>query len=39
MSFYLIYEYHLEIRYEVENNFFEEKISSAKDRVEQLQNF
>ena len=33
-----MYEYHSEIRYEVENNFFEEKISSAKDRVEQLQN-
>ena len=34
-----MYEYHSEIRYEVENNFFERKISSAKDRVEQLQNF
>ena len=33
-----MYEYHSEIRYEVENNFFEEKISSTKDRVEQLQN-
>ena len=38
-SFYLMYEYHLKIRYEIENNFFKEKISSAKDRVEQLQNF
>ena len=35
--FYLMYEYHSEIRYEVENNFFEEKILLAKDRVEQLQ--
>ena len=35
--FYLIYKYHSEIRYEVENNFFEEKILSTKDRVEQLQ--
>ena len=33
-----MYEYHSKIRYEVENNFFEEKISSAKDRVKQLQN-
>ena len=37
--FYLMYKYHSEIRYEIENNFFEEKISSTKDRVEQLQNF
>ena len=37
-SFYLMYEYHLKIRYEIENNFFEKKISSAKNRVEQLQN-
>ena len=37
-SFYLMYKYYSEIRYEVENNFFEKKISSAKDRVEQLQN-
>ena len=36
-SFYLIYKYHSKIRYEVENNFFEKKISSTKDRVEQLQ--
>ena len=36
-SFYLMYEYYSEIRYEVEDNFFEGKISSAKDRVEQLQ--
>ena len=35
-SFYLMYEYYSEIRYEVENNFFKEKISSTKDRVEQL---
>ena len=38
-SFYLMYEYHSKIRYEVENNFFEKEISSAKNRVEQLQNF
>ena len=38
-SFYLIYEYHSEIRYEVENNFFKKKILLTKDRVEQLQNF
>ena len=37
-SFYLMYEYHSKIRYEVENNFFKEEISSTKDRVEQLQN-
>ena len=36
--FYLMYEYHSKIRYKVENNFFEEKILSTKDRVEQLQN-
>ena len=38
-SFHLMYEYHSKIRYEVENNFLEEKISSTKDRVEQLQSF
>ena len=38
-SFYLIYEYYSKIRYEVENNFFKKKISSIKDRVEQLQSF
>ena len=32
-----MYKYYSEIRYEIENNFFEKKISSAKDRVEQLQ--
>ena len=32
-----MYEYHSKIRYEVENNFSEKKISSAKNRVEQLQ--
>ena len=37
--FYLIYKYHSKIWYEIENNFFEEKISSAKNRVEQLQSF
>ena len=34
-----MYEYYSEIRYEVENNFSEEEISSAKNRVKQLQNF
>ena len=34
-----MYEYHSKIRYEVENNFSEKEISSAKNRVEQLQNF
>ena len=38
-SFYLMYEYHLKIRYEVENNFFKKKILLTKDRVEQLQSF
>ena len=38
-SFYLMYKYHLKIWYEVENNFFKKKILSAKNRVEQLQNF
>ena len=33
-----MYEYHSKIRYEVENNFSEEEILSAKNRVEQLQN-
>ena len=33
-----MYEYHSKIQYEIENNFFEKKISSTKDRVEQLQN-
>ena len=37
-SFYLMYEYHLKIQYEVENNFFKKKILLIKDRVEQLQN-
>ena len=36
--FHLIYKYHLKICYEVENNFSKEKILSAKNRVEQLQN-
>ena len=39
MLFHLMYKYHSKICYEVENNFSEEKISSAKNRVEQLQNF
>ena len=34
-----MYEYHSKIRYEIENNFLEEKILSAKNRVEQLYNF
>ena len=38
-SFYLMYKYHSKIWYEVENNFFKKKISSIKDRVEQLQSF
>ena len=38
-SFHLMYKYHSKIRYEVENNFSEKKISSTKDRVEQLQSF
>ena len=38
-SFYLIYEYHSKIRYEIENNFSKKEISSTKDRVKQLQNF
>ena len=33
-----MYEYYSEIRYEIENNFFEKKILLIKDRVEQLQN-
>ena len=33
-----MYKYHSKIRYEIENNFFEKKISSTKNRVEQLQN-
>ena len=32
-----MYKYHSKIRYEVENNFSEKEISSAKNRVEQLQ--
>ena len=35
-SFHLMYEYHSKICYKVENNFLKEKISSAKNRVEQL---
>ena len=34
-----MYKYYLKIWYEVKNNFFEDKILSAKDRVEQLQSF
>ena len=36
--FYLMYKYYSKIQYEVENNFFEKKILSIKNRVEQLQN-
>ncbi len=32
-SFYLMYDYHLEIHYEVEDNFIEKKISSTQERV------
>ena len=35
--FYLMYGYYPEIRYEVEDNFPEGEVPSAKDRVEQLQ--
>ena len=35
-SFYLMYNYHPKIYYEVENNFIEEKISSIQERVKQL---
>ena len=38
-SFHLMYEYYSKIRYEIENNFLKRKILSAKDCVEQLQNF
>ena len=38
-SFYLIYKYYSEIWYEVENNFFKEKILLIKNCVEQLQSF
>ena len=31
--FYACYDYHLEIHYEIENNFIEERISNAKKRV------
>jgi len=37
-SFYLIYNYHSKIHYEVENNFIEEKISLTQERVKQLYN-
>ena len=33
-----MYKYHSKIQYEIENNFSEKKISSTKNRVEQLQN-
>ncbi len=35
-SFYLMYNYHSKIHYEVENNFIEEKISLTQERVKQL---
>ena len=35
-SFYLLYEYHFEIKYQIENNFSEEKISLTNERVKQL---
>jgi len=35
-SFYLMYNYHLKIHYEVENNFIEEKILLTQERVKQL---
>jgi len=33
-----MYNYYLKIHYEVENNFIEEKISLAQERVKQLYN-
>ncbi len=35
-SFYLMYNYHLKIHYEVKNNFIEEKILLTQERVKQL---
>ena len=35
-SFYLMYDYHFEIHYEIENNFIVKKISIAKKRVRWL---
>ena len=32
-SFYLMYNYYLKIHYEVKNNFIEEKILLAQERV------
>jgi len=37
-SFYLMYNYYSKIHYEVKNNFIEEKISLAQERVKQLYN-
>ncbi len=37
-SFYLIYNYHLKIHYEVENNFIEKKNLLTQERVKQLYN-
>ena len=35
-SFYLIYKYNSKIRYEIENNFIKEKVSSAKKQIKQF---
>jgi hypothetical protein len=37
-SFYLIYNYHSKIHYEVKNNFIEKKILLTQERVKQLYN-
>jgi len=37
-SFYLIYNYHSKIHYEVKNNFIEKKILLTQKRVKQLYN-
>jgi hypothetical protein len=38
LSFYLIYNYHSKIHYEVKNNFIEKKILLTQERVKQLYN-
>jgi len=37
-SFYLMYNYYLEIHYKVKNNFIKEKISLIQKRIKQLYN-
>ena len=38
-SFYCMYDYNFEIRYEFENNFIQKKMSIAAKRIQRFQKF